>query len=103
MPFAAPTAPVEIKRVRIRLINTDERAQWDALMRTHHYLGFVALVGRSLRYIAEIDGHWPSFAGLGVSRAQSGKPGRLDWLVAHAAMAASGIDCQQQPLSNFAG
>ena len=63
MPFAAPTAPVEIKRVRIRLINTDERAQWDALMRTHHYLGFVALVGRSLRYIAEIDGHWLALLG----------------------------------------
>ncbi len=42
MPFAAPTVPIELKRVRVRLINTDERAQWDTMMRTHHYLGFVA-------------------------------------------------------------
>jgi hypothetical protein len=63
MPFATLTTPVNLKRVRVRLINTDERAPWDALMRAHHYLGFVALVGRSLRYVAEIDGHWLALLG----------------------------------------
>lgn len=78
MLFAAPTSPVEIKRVRVRLINTDERAQWDALMRTHHYLGFVALVGRSLRYVAEIDGHW--LALLGWASAALKVASRDDWI-----------------------
>ena len=32
-------------------------------MRAHHYLGFVALVGRSLRYVAEIDDHWLALLG----------------------------------------
>ncbi|MDP2371396.1 ISAs1 family transposase [Rhodoferax sp.] len=63
MPFAAPATPVDLKRVRVRLIKADERAQWDVLMRAHHYLGFVALVGRSLRYVAEIDGHWLALLG----------------------------------------
>ena len=58
MPFATLTTPVNLKRVRVRLINTDEGERWDALMRAHHYLGLVGLVGRSLRYVAEIDGHW---------------------------------------------
>ena len=58
MPLAPLSTPINLKRVRVRLINACERAQWDALMRAHHYLGFVALVGRSLRYVAEIDGQW---------------------------------------------
>jgi hypothetical protein len=63
MPLAPPTTPINLKRVRVRLINACERAQWDALMRAHHYLGFVALVGRSLRYVAEIDDHWLALLG----------------------------------------
>jgi len=63
MSFATLTTPVNLKRVRVRLINTDERERWDALMRAHHYLGLVALVERSLRYVAEIDGHWPALLG----------------------------------------
>ena len=32
-------------------------------MRTHHYLGLTALVGRSLRYVAEVDGLWLALVG----------------------------------------
>jgi hypothetical protein len=32
-------------------------------MRAHHYLGLTALVGRSLRYVAEIDGRWLALLG----------------------------------------
>jgi len=38
---------VELSRVRMRLICVDERGQWDALMRAHHYLGLTAMVGRN--------------------------------------------------------
>ena len=54
---------VELSRVRVRLICVDERGQWDALMRAHHYLGLTAMVGRSLRYVAEIDGRWLALLG----------------------------------------
>ncbi|AWP22526.1 hypothetical protein C4901_03485 [Acidiferrobacter sp. SPIII_3] len=39
-----------MSHVRVRLIRPGERAEWDRLMRAHHYLGLAALVGRSLRY-----------------------------------------------------
>ena len=47
---------LDLSRVQVRLIRADERGRWDDLMRAHHYLGLVALVGRSLRYVAEADG-----------------------------------------------
>lgn len=54
---------VDLSRVRVRLICAEERARWDELMRAHHYLGLVAMVGRSLRYIAEVDGRWLALVG----------------------------------------
>lgn len=61
---AARCAPdFELSRVRVRLICAGERVEWDTLMRAHHYLGFTAMVGRSLRYVAEIDGRWLALLG----------------------------------------
>jgi len=61
---AAVTGPVfELSRVRVRLICDAERVEWDTLMRAHHYLGLTALVGRSLRYVAEVDGRWLALLG----------------------------------------
>jgi hypothetical protein len=54
---------VDLRRVRVRLIEPSERVRWDALMRAHHYLGLRALVGRSLRYVAECDGRWLALLG----------------------------------------
>jgi hypothetical protein len=54
---------VDLSRVRVRLISAAERAQWDRLMRAHHYLGLTAMVGRSLRYVAEVDGRWLALLG----------------------------------------
>jgi len=60
---AEPELRVELSRVRVRLISAHERGQWDTLMRAHHYLGFTAMVGRSLRYVAEMDGRWLALLG----------------------------------------
>ena len=62
-PPVLPTSAVDVSRVRVRLIGTDERREWDRLMRAHHYLGLTALVGRSLRYVAEVDGCWVALVG----------------------------------------
>lgn len=56
-------AGFELSRVQVRPIVAQERERWDALMREHHYLGLVALVGRSLRYVAEVDGRWLALLG----------------------------------------
>jgi len=47
----------------VRLICAGERVEWDTLMRAHHYLGLTAMVGRSLRYVAEVDGRWLALLG----------------------------------------
>jgi len=63
MEAAEPAPDVELSRVRVRLISAGERVEWDTLMRAHHYLGLTAMVGRSLRYVAEIDGRWLALLG----------------------------------------
>jgi hypothetical protein len=44
--------------VQVRLIKPDERAQFDHLMLTEHYLRNADLVGEQLRYVAEYQGQW---------------------------------------------
>jgi hypothetical protein len=63
MEAAAPGPEFELSRVRVRLICAGERVEWDTLMRAHHYLGLTAMVGRSLRYVAEVDGRWLALLG----------------------------------------
>lgn len=60
---SAPSATIDLSRVRVRLICADERDAWDQLMRAHHYLGLTAMVGRSLRYVADLDGRWLALVG----------------------------------------
>lgn len=55
--------PIDLSAVVVRLIEPRERMRWDELMRTHHYLGLNALVGRSLRYVAEYKGRWLALIG----------------------------------------
>ena len=55
--------PFDLNQVNVRLIRAEERTEWDRLMREHHYLGLTAMVGRSLRYIAEVEGRWLALLG----------------------------------------
>jgi len=57
------TAPWNLSAVRVRLIEPRERARWEALMRAHHYLGLTAMVGKSLRYVGELEGQWVALLG----------------------------------------
>lgn len=52
-----------LREIEVRPIVGSERARWDALMRAHHYLGFKALVGKSLRYVAIHRGQWLALLG----------------------------------------
>jgi hypothetical protein len=52
-----------LSRVVVRLSGRDERERWDRTMRDFHYLGTVGLVGKSLRYVAELDGEWAALIG----------------------------------------
>ena len=47
-----------LKRLKVRLITDDEREQFDKLIVSKHYLASARVGGRSLRYVAELDGKW---------------------------------------------
>ncbi len=52
-----------IYHLLVRPINLPERPEWDTLMAKHHYLGFRSLVGKSIRYVAEMQGQWIALLG----------------------------------------
>jgi len=47
---------IRLDRVKVRLINSSEKRQWDDLMRKHHFLQSAHLAGNQLRYVAELYG-----------------------------------------------
>ena len=54
--------PNLLKRVTVRLIREDERERFDQLLDEKHYLASARMVGRTLRYVAELDGEWVALA-----------------------------------------
>lgn len=65
-------------RVGVRLIEPEEKARWDGLICERHYLRNADLVGRQLRYVAELDGQWVALVGWNV--ASYHLKGREEWL-----------------------
>lgn len=51
----------------VRPITPNERQMWDRLMSQYHYLGFKSLVGKSIRYVAEVEGCWLALLGWAAS------------------------------------
>ena len=47
-----------LERVTVRLIESWERERYDLLLEEKHYLKSARLGGRTLRYVAEVDGQW---------------------------------------------
>jgi hypothetical protein len=47
-----------LKHVQVRLLREEERPAFDALLEQRHYLCSARMVGRTLRYVAELDGAW---------------------------------------------
>lgn len=67
-----------LARVSVRLIKPQEKARWDALICERHYLGNAHLVGRQLRYVAELDGAWVALVGWNVAAYHL--KGREEWI-----------------------
>ena len=47
-----------LKRVVVRLLRDEERERFNRHLENEHYLESSTLVGRWLRYVAEVDGQW---------------------------------------------
>lgn len=54
--------PKILKRVRVRLLEDHEREEFDRLLETKHYLCSAKIVGKTMRYVAELDGEWVALA-----------------------------------------
>jgi len=67
-----------LARVKVRLIEGVEKARWDALICERHYLGNAHLVGRQLRYVAELEGRWVALLGWNVAAYHL--KGREEWI-----------------------
>ena len=67
-----------LAQVNVRLIEPGEKAAWDQLITERHYLKNAHLVGRQLRYVAELDGHWVALLGWNVAAYHL--KGREDWI-----------------------
>lgn len=67
-----------LSRVSVRLIEPGEKAAWDRLIIERHYLKNAHLVGRQLRYVAELDGQWVALLGWNVAAYHL--KGREQWI-----------------------
>jgi hypothetical protein len=67
-----------LARVSVRLIEPGEKAAWDQLITERHYLKNAHLVGRQLRYVAELDGQWVALLGWNVAAYHL--KGREEWI-----------------------
>ena len=52
-----------LRSIEVRPIFRHEQGQWNMLMHKYHYLGFKALIGESIRYVATYQGDWLALFG----------------------------------------
>jgi len=65
-------------QVEVRLLEEWERARFDELLEKEHYLKSARIGGRSLRYVAELNGEWSAlttFSGVALNL-----KAREDWI-----------------------
>ena len=67
VPSPRPVASRVFDSLLVRPIVPAERAEWEALMARHHYLGFRTLVGEAMQYVALLEGHWVALLGWGAA------------------------------------
>lgn len=58
---------INLDSLVVRPIFSTEKEIWNSLMREHHYLGFHCLTGKTLKYIALLDGQWVALIGWGAA------------------------------------
>lgn len=56
---------ISLKSLVVRPVTPGEEGTWNNLMREHHYLGFHSLTGKTLKYVALLDGQWVALIGWG--------------------------------------
>jgi hypothetical protein len=54
---------IAVQQVTVELVDPEEEARWNKLIRKHHYLKEHRMVGESLRYVAKQNGRWIALLG----------------------------------------
>jgi len=62
---------ISLNSLVVRPITPGEEIAWNNLMREHHYLGFHSLTGKTLKYVALLDGQWVALIGWGSAALKS--------------------------------
>ena len=58
------TESISLTNVSVRCVtHPNEKKRWNELMKTHHYLPYHGLIGRSVRHVAEYEGEWLALIG----------------------------------------
>ena len=70
-PRSSEPRTIDLKAVTVRPITTDERGRWREAMARFHYLGDGNIVGKTQRYVAEIEGEWLALLGWGAAALKS--------------------------------
>jgi hypothetical protein len=62
---------INLDSLVVRPILPEEEITWNNLMQEHHYLGFHKLTGKTLKYLALLNGQWVALIGWGASALKS--------------------------------
>jgi hypothetical protein len=73
-----PSSKYILGQINVRLLEEDERERFDELLERLHYLKSARVGGRSLRYVAELNGEW--IALICFSGAAPHLAGREEWI-----------------------
>ena len=93
-----PQDPAFHDRVQVRLINEEERERFDEMLEQEHYLHSAKLGGRTMRYVAEVEGQWVALIAFSGAAPHLEGEGKVDGLESAATGAAVGLRGQQQPV-----
>lgn len=63
LPLPGASEPAVLDGLYVRLIQPEEKDQWDQLITAHHYLKNALLVGEQLRYVAQYQDQWLALVG----------------------------------------
>jgi hypothetical protein len=62
---------INLNSMIVRPIKPEEEITWNKLMQEHHYLGFQSLTGKTLKYVALLEGQWVALIGWGSAALKS--------------------------------
>ncbi len=75
-----PAEAAVVDQIQVRLVRSQEEAEWNRLMAENHYLKNAQMVGEQLRYVAQYRGQWLALLGWSAAAYHlKGREGEIGW------------------------